>query len=104
MIVELRRAPGTDALLGLKESLDFASGAWSGLFCRMGGATVLAQVGRGPGIAAAKVPNVAKGWPGLGVVGLWQLLIGAGAWLARGGSCCRCSGTLKRVGAVALPW
>jgi len=44
MIVELRRSPGTDALLGLKESLDFASGAWSTLFCRMGGATLLSQV------------------------------------------------------------
>lgn len=43
MIVELRRAPGTDALLGLKESLDFASAAWSTLFCRMGGASLLAQ-------------------------------------------------------------
>jgi hypothetical protein len=43
MIVELRRAPGVDALLGLKESLDFASSAWSALFCRMGGAALLAQ-------------------------------------------------------------
>jgi hypothetical protein len=49
MIVELRRNPGTDALLGLKESLDFASGAWSTLFCRMGGARLLSQVGGGAG-------------------------------------------------------
>lgn len=44
MIVELRRGASTDALLGLKESLDFASGAWSSLFCKMGGAALLSQV------------------------------------------------------------
>lgn len=56
MIVELRRSPGTDTLLGLKESLDFASRAWGALFCRMGGAAVLAQVGGRPG----RQPGVAQ--------------------------------------------
>lgn len=44
MIVELLRSPGVDTLQGLKESLDFASGNWSVLFCRMGGAALLVQV------------------------------------------------------------
>lgn len=63
MIVELRRSPGTDALLGLKESLDFASGAWGALFCRMGGAALLSQALAQHVARATRPPAGAPGAP-----------------------------------------
>ncbi|KAI8466315.1 MAG: hypothetical protein J3K34DRAFT_460936 [Monoraphidium minutum] len=63
VIVELRRGPGPDALLGLKESLDYASSAWIALFCRMGGAAVLAQA-LDQHVARARRAYVAAGPPG----------------------------------------
>jgi hypothetical protein len=69
MIVELRRNPGADALLGLKESLDFASGAWATLFCRMGGAALLSQVGSGAGArSSGQRARASRGAPALHVL------------------------------------